>query len=96
MIFKVHINSENLTYGQHCVLTDFVLFKYNYCVKSVIDALKVTNDEVFTGISISSGLHRYFNLIRCEPVTLNHQISHNHDKFMILKVDVCYFALRLF
>ncbi|OXU26840.1 hypothetical protein TSAR_008529, partial [Trichomalopsis sarcophagae] len=35
-------------------MTDFVLFKYNYCVKSVIDALKVTNDEVCTGISISS------------------------------------------
>ncbi|OXU22184.1 hypothetical protein TSAR_001152 [Trichomalopsis sarcophagae] len=61
MIFKLHINSENrgenLTlhlqalkydsiYVQHCVLTDFVLFKYNYCVKSVINALKVTNDAI--------------------------------------------------
>ncbi|OXU22604.1 hypothetical protein TSAR_004399, partial [Trichomalopsis sarcophagae] len=70
---------------QHCVLID-LLFKYNYCVKSVIDALKVTNDEVCTGISISSV---------CEPVTLNHQISHNHGKSMILKVYVSSFALRL-
>ncbi|OXU18897.1 hypothetical protein TSAR_016578 [Trichomalopsis sarcophagae] len=30
---------------KHAVLTDFVLCKCKYCVKSVIDVLKVTNDE---------------------------------------------------
>ncbi|OXU30562.1 hypothetical protein TSAR_016226 [Trichomalopsis sarcophagae] len=30
---------------KYAVLTDFVLFKCNYCVKSVIGVLKVTNDE---------------------------------------------------
>ncbi|OXU21937.1 hypothetical protein TSAR_010414 [Trichomalopsis sarcophagae] len=45
MIFKVPIKSEHLTLHMH---TDFVLFKGNYCVKSVIDAIKFTNDEVCT------------------------------------------------
>ncbi|OXU30797.1 hypothetical protein TSAR_013182 [Trichomalopsis sarcophagae] len=56
VIFKVPIKSENLTLNmhtaicdsmyKHAVLTDFVLCKCKYCVKSVIDVLKVTNDEV--------------------------------------------------
>ncbi|OXU20927.1 hypothetical protein TSAR_014323 [Trichomalopsis sarcophagae] len=58
-----------------CVAYKFIN-SYNYCVKSVINAFKVTNDEVCT-------------------VTVNHQITHNHAKYMILKVDVCSFALRL-
>ncbi|OXU18802.1 hypothetical protein TSAR_011189 [Trichomalopsis sarcophagae] len=48
--------------------------------------LKVTNDEVWTDISISSV---------CERSPVNHQFSHNHAKAMILKFDVCTFALRL-
>ncbi|OXU25739.1 hypothetical protein TSAR_000599 [Trichomalopsis sarcophagae] len=92
-ILPVHINSENLTLHmhalihdsmyKHALLTDFVLFKYNYCVESVINVLKVTDDEVCTDISISSV---------CEPVTLNHQISHNHGKSMILKTAISVFT----
>ncbi|OXU30561.1 hypothetical protein TSAR_016225 [Trichomalopsis sarcophagae] len=71
---------------EHAVLTDFVLFKFNSCVKSFIDVRKVTNDKVCTDISISSV---------CEPVTGNYQISHNRGKSMVLKFNVCSFALKL-
>ncbi|OXU26825.1 hypothetical protein TSAR_010682 [Trichomalopsis sarcophagae] len=94
MIFKVHINSENLTLHMHALIHDSMYsivysltlyYSSTSTVSTLIDALKVTNDEVCTDISISSV---------CERVTLNHQISH-HGKSRILKVDVCSFALRL-
>ncbi|OXU17419.1 hypothetical protein TSAR_002048 [Trichomalopsis sarcophagae] len=53
MIFKVPVKSENLTLHmhtlindimyKHAVLADFVLFKCNYCVKSVIAMLELTH-----------------------------------------------------
>ncbi|OXU26950.1 hypothetical protein TSAR_000034 [Trichomalopsis sarcophagae] len=63
----MHALIHDSIYIQHCVLTDFVLFKCNYCVKSAIDALEVTNDEVCTGISISS----VCDLSHCQPPNLS-------------------------
>ncbi|OXU28189.1 hypothetical protein TSAR_002987, partial [Trichomalopsis sarcophagae] len=45
---------------KHDVLTDSVLFKCNYCVKSVINVLKVINDEFCTDISTTSRLVKLF------------------------------------
>ncbi|OXU23435.1 hypothetical protein TSAR_002706, partial [Trichomalopsis sarcophagae] len=84
MIFKVYINSGNLTLHMHVLIYDR-MYSILLCKKGH-QCTRVTNDEVCTGISISSV---------CEPVTLNHQISHNHGKSMILKVDACSFSLRL-
>ncbi|OXU16513.1 hypothetical protein TSAR_005413 [Trichomalopsis sarcophagae] len=49
---------------KHAVLADFVMFKCNYYVKSILDVLKVTNDEILVKLFCNRLPHQFsFNCL---------------------------------